>query len=185
MEMFDVVDENGIPTGEVIDRKTAHDKGIRHRTAHVWIVRKTDTGVQVLLQKRSANKDSFPGQYDTSSAGHIPAGDEPLDSALRELKEELGIDASPGQLKPAGFFYVNYEEEFHGKMFRDNEYANVFVYEGEVDASRLMLQEEEVERVDWFDVEELDRGIKTDDPRFCVPPGGFLVVKDYIEKNIK
>ena len=36
-------------------------------------------------------KESFPGMYDTSSAGHIPAGEEPLPSALRELSEELGM----------------------------------------------------------------------------------------------
>ncbi len=181
MEIFDVVDENGIPTGEVVDRKKAHREGIRHRTAHVWIIRKTDTGVQVLLQKRSENKDSFPGQYDTSSAGHIPAGDEPVESAIRELKEELGIDAVPEQLKYAGSFHVQYEEEFHGEMFRDNEYANVFVYDEEVDISSLILQEEEVERVDWFDISELKRGLETDDPRFCVPPGGFKAVMQYID----
>ena len=38
-EIFDVVDENGIPTGETIERIEAHRKGTRHRTAHVWILR--------------------------------------------------------------------------------------------------------------------------------------------------
>ena len=79
MELFDIVDENGNPTGEVIERRKAHAEGIRHRTAHIWIVREKEGRIQVLLQKRSADKDSFPGRFDTSSAGHIKAGDEPLD----------------------------------------------------------------------------------------------------------
>ena len=108
MEYFDVVDENGFPTGETVSREAAHRKGIRHRTAHVWIIRPSKTGYDLLLQKRSMNKDSFPGLYDTSSAGHIPAGDEPLESALRELKEELGIEATPGQLSYAGMFQIQY-----------------------------------------------------------------------------
>ncbi len=90
MEIFDIVDEKGIPTGETIERTQAHEKGVRHRTAHIWIVREQDGKAQLLLQKRSAEKDSFPGRFDTSSAGHIQAGDEPEESAIRELHEELG-----------------------------------------------------------------------------------------------
>ncbi len=90
MEFFDIVDEKGIPTGETIERTQAHKKGVRHRTAHIWIIREQDGKAQLLLQKRSAEKDSFPGRFDTSSAGHIQAGDEPEESAIRELYEELG-----------------------------------------------------------------------------------------------
>lgn len=104
MEYFDIVDEHGMPTGKTVSRKTAHEEGILHRTAHVWIIRPTAKGYDILLQKRSMEKDSFPGLYDTSSAGHILAGVEPLPSALRELKEELGIDADPQQLMYAGSF---------------------------------------------------------------------------------
>ena len=52
MELLDIVDENGIPTGAVIDRETAHREGIRHRTAHLWLLRRREGQVQVLLQKR-------------------------------------------------------------------------------------------------------------------------------------
>ena len=71
-ELLDIVDELGNPTGKVVEREIAHQKGIRHRTSHVWLVRKRNNKVQVLLQKRSHNKDSFPDCYDISSAGHIP-----------------------------------------------------------------------------------------------------------------
>ena len=89
MEYLDIVDEQGQPTGEIVSRTFAHTKGIRHRTAHIWIVRRENEHFQVLMQKRAMSKDSFPGKYDTSSAGHIQAGDEPLASGLRELAEEL------------------------------------------------------------------------------------------------
>ena len=83
-EIFDIVDENGVPTGETVCRNDAHTKGIWHRTSHVWILRKHDDIVQVLLQKRCESKDSFPGCYDISSAGHIPAGCGHEESAIRE-----------------------------------------------------------------------------------------------------
>ena len=151
MEYFDVCDEKGIPTGEVVERSVAHSKGIRHRTAHVWILREEQGRTQVLLQKRSANKDSYPGMYDTSSAGHIPAGKEPLESAIRELGEELGIHAQKEQLEYIGKFHVQYEEEFFGKPFRDNEVVRVYVYREPVDVEKLVLQEDEVGEVRFFE----------------------------------
>ena len=167
MEIFDIVDEKGIPTGETIERTQAHEKGVRHRTAHIWIVREQDGKAQLLLQKRSAEKDSFPGRFDTSSAGHIQAGDEP--------EEDLTF---------AGRFDIQYEKEFYGKMFRDNEVAFVYMYTKPVDAKKLTLQKEEVESVEWFDMEELDTALQPPrDQRFCVPMEGFQIAKQWWESR--
>mgnify|MGYP002673991804 FL=1 len=184
MEIFDIVDEKGIPTGETIERTRAHEKGVRHRTAHIWIVREQDGKAQLLLQKRSAEKDSFPGRFDTSSAGHIQAGDEPEESAIRELHEELGIRAAKEDLTFAGCFDIQYEKEFYGKMFRDNEVAFVYMYTKHVDAKKLTLQKEEVECVEWFDMEELDTALQPPrDQRFCVPMEGFRIAKRWWESR--
>ena len=182
MEYFDIVDDNGLPTGETVSRDIAHRDGIQHRTAHVWIVRRKNSGYDILLQKRSRNKDSFPGLYDTSSAGHIPAGDEPLESAIRELYEELGIEAEPEQLHYAGLFHGQYEKEFHGSIFRDNEIARVFVYSEPVDIEDLTLQKSEVEEVRWFDLEEVWSEIQTNRDRICVPMGGLKVLREYLPR---
>lgn len=183
MEIFDIVDENGIPTGETIQRTVAHDKGIRHRTAHIWIVRNTDNGCEVLLQQRSYNKDSFPGRYDTSSAGHIRAGDEPLDSALRELGEELGIKAEPAALTYIGKFPIQYEKEFFGKPFRDCEVAFVYLYTEPVDINALTLQAEEVESVKWFAIDEVYKACVNHSPEFCVPVDGLNLVRRYMARG--
>ena len=99
MEYLDIVDEYGGPTGQIVERSYAHEQGILHRTSHVWIFRKKGETLQVLLQKRSDNKDFFPGCYDISSAGHIPAGSGFTESAIRELKEELELLAAFVDLK--------------------------------------------------------------------------------------
>ena len=170
MEIFDIVDEKGIPTGETIERTQAHEKGVRHRTAHIWIVREQDGKAQLLLQKRSA--------------GHIQAGDEPEESAIRELHEELGIRAAKEDLTFAGCFDIQYEKEFYGKMFRDNEVAFVYMYTKPVDAKKLTLQKEEVESVEWFDMEELDTALQPPrDQRFCVPMEGFQIAKQWWESR--
>ncbi len=183
MEYLDVVDESGMPTGMTVARNIAHRDGIPHRTAHVWVVRPSDGGYDVLLQKRSMEKESFPGQYDTSSAGHIPAGEEPVPSALRELKEELGIDAVPQQLHYAGEFRIRYEKEFHGHLFRDNEVARVYVYSEPVDIESLTLQASEVDEARWFDLEMVWEEIRHSRERFCVPTEGLRVVRKYLMKE--
>ena len=98
MEILDVVDETGAPTGETVERTEAHREGVRHRTSHVWIARNRNGRIQLLLQKRCMQKDSFPGCYDISSAGHIPAGEEYIPSAIRELKEELNVTVQESDL---------------------------------------------------------------------------------------
>ena len=181
MEIFDVIDENGRPTGETVERAKAHRDGIWHRTAHVWIIRKKDGRPQVLLQKRSLEKDSFPGGLDTSSAGHIPAGSEPVESAIRELGEELGISAQPGDLTFIDTFTVNFDLPFHGEMFRDREIAFVYAYEKPVDEAKLVLQKEEVSAVEWHDLDETIARCRAKDPLFVIPPEGLAIAEKYIK----
>ena len=191
MEYLDIVDEQGQPTGEIVSRTLAHTKGIRHRTAHIWIVRRENEHFQVLMQKRAMSKDSFPGKYDTSSAGHIQAGDEPLASGLRELSRMLAaqgvtsflpttIHAKPEDLEFAGCIHGNFAEEFHGKIFRDNEIAFVYVYQQPVDIETLVLQKEEVESVRWFDLEETYQNCRNRNTQFCAPVPGLEVVRQYL-----
>ena len=183
-EIFDIVDEKGQPVGGTVTRSKAHAQGIPHRTAHIWVVRENGERTEVLLQKRALNKDSFPGRYDTSSAGHIQAGDEPLESAIRELAEELGIQVKPDELHFAGTFPIQYEKEFHGKMFKDNEIAFVYVYNKKVDIDNLTIQKEELDSVEWFDLEEVYEACQPPrNEKFCVPMGGLEIVRKYVKKS--
>lgn len=183
MELFDIVDEYGHPTGETVERDLAHAKGVRHRTAHIWLTRKVEDKWQVLLQKRAMTKDSFPGRFDTSSAGHIQAGDEPLESAIRELKEELGITASSEQLTFVDTFHTQYEKEFHNKLFKDDEITFVYVYKGEVDTDQITVQEEELESVEWFDLEKTYQECLAHNQKFCVPIKGLEIVRKFLKSN--
>ena len=103
-----------------------------------------------------------------------------MPSALRELKEELGIDAGPSDLAYAGMFRIEYEMEFHGKMFHDNEVTRVYVYSKPVEIARLTLQDGEVDDVRWFDVEEVYEEIQHSGERLCVAPAGFKVLREYL-----
>ena len=51
MELFDIIDENGNPTGKTVERSIAHAEGIRHRTAHIWIIRKRNGRTEIQEQR--------------------------------------------------------------------------------------------------------------------------------------
>lgn len=167
-EILDIVDDNGQPTGEVIDRVTAHREGILHRTSHVWLVRIKDGRQQVLLQKRSEEKDSYPGCYDISSAGHIPAGVDFVPSALRELKEELGVEVQAEDLVYCGQRKFHFEEIFHGERFKDNQISNVYLLWMDREAEQFQIQKEELSEVSWFDFEECIEDVKNGTIPNCI-----------------
>ena len=93
LELFEVLNEDGTSSGHIKERSLVHRDGDWHGTVHTWIARRRpDGGWQLLFQKRSSEKESFPGKLDISSAGHRQAGEEALPTAVRELKEELGLE---------------------------------------------------------------------------------------------
>ena len=188
-ELLELRNADGSRTGEVKERALVHREGDLHGTAHVWLVRyRPDKGsAEVLLQKRSANKDSYPGCYDISSAGHIPAGQDFLESAMRELREELGVEAKPEELHEV-FTHVGYAEDvFYGKKFINHEYSKVYLLEYTGRVEDLKLQKEEVESVRWMDYRACLDGIRNATLKSCIFEDEFekltAAIEEYFRKT--
>lgn len=176
-EMLDVVDENGMPTGKTIPRKIAHSAGVPHRTSHVWLVRSRDGKTQILLQKRCEEKDSWPGCYDISSAGHIPAGVDFIPSALRELREELGVDANGEELIFCGNRRIQADGEFHGHPFHDRQYSRVFALWRDMEEGDFRVQREEIDSVRWMELDDCLEAVKSGRIPNCIYPEELEMVK--------
>ena len=101
VELLDVFDEVGRHVG-VKDRETVHRDGDWHRVFHCLVVaERPGTGAVAVLQLRGATKAAFANMLDLTAAGHLEAGESPLDG-IRELEEELGIHVDPADLVPLG-----------------------------------------------------------------------------------
>ena len=120
---------DGGRTGQVKERSAVHRDGDWHGTAHIWLVRRQNGRLQVLLQKRSRKKETFPGCFDTSCAGHLSAGDSFEEGALRELAEELGIRRRHRTFFSVGLYSYEVKETFGGTDIIDREIAAVYLYQ--------------------------------------------------------
>lgn len=157
VEFFDVLDEEGNKTGEIKLREEVHRDGDWHKSVHIWIV--NDKG-EVLLQKRSPNKDSHPNMWDISSAGHLVAGDDSLSGALREIKEELGVEVLPERLSLIG---TRKKAGKYTQTFINNEFSDVYLLRWSLPLNQLYIQEEEVSAVKYVSLDEFRNMIHSGD----------------------
>ncbi|HEX3082468.1 MAG TPA: NUDIX domain-containing protein, partial [Candidatus Saccharimonadia bacterium] len=86
-ELITIVDKNDNVIGQS-ERKTAREQGLIHRMVKVVI--KNSSG-QILLQQRSEKKTESPLLWDLSATGHVDAGEDYAEAAVRETAEEVGI----------------------------------------------------------------------------------------------
>jgi isopentenyldiphosphate isomerase len=156
-EKVDVLDGLGRPTGEVVWKSEAHRRGLWHRCFHCWVYGADNGEPYLLVQRRTATKDTWPGCLDVTAAGHLRSGEAPISGGLRELEEELGLRVEPGRLIPLGTRHI--EQEIPGG--RDREFHEVFLLLDPTPPEELRLQEGEVEavlRIGLRDAERLGAG---------------------------
>lgn len=140
-EYIDILDNLGNFTGETALKSIIHQKGYYHHTAHVWFYTKNG---EVLLAQRSSKKTICPLIWDVSVAGHIDAGETPIQAAIRETQEEIGLTISETDLEFIGVF-ESFKSYQNGII--DNEFNNTFIAEINQPLSNLTIQEEEVEAI--------------------------------------
>lgn len=156
-ELFYLVDADDRVLGSVSRLEAHQSQTIRHRSVFILVFNDEN---ELLLQKRSQSKDTFPGFWTVSTSGHVTYGQSYDEAAQRELKEELGLD-------------LVLEELYKDYFTEEREFATVFqAHLGEKDLVNFDL--EEIESISFVKIQDLSEFAKENK----LTPSALKVLKD-------
>lgn len=144
VEIWDIVDENGVLTGKTTLRGRCRlSAGEYHLVVHIWIV---SSDGKFLIQRRADDKKLMPGEW-AATGGAAISGEDSFTAAKRELFEELGIPSDKQRLKKLL------------RIKRRNSLLDVWGITDNTPENRLILQQSEVAEAKWVSKSELLRMI--------------------------
>ena len=138
MELLEVLNENGEPTGEILDKNKIHKEGKYHK--EVALILLNNKG-EILLQKRSSAKEIEPNKW-AWHGGHVIAGETEIDAIIRETKEELGITLKENQIK----LLVKLKRD----KVPNRQYTTAYYSICDFDINDFSIQKEELSEIKWF-----------------------------------
>jgi isopentenyl-diphosphate delta-isomerase type 1 len=148
IEYVDIYDENMKHIG-TMEKVEAHAKFQWHKAVSIWV---TD-GENVLLQLRAKQKRLYPNLWEASVSGHLIVGETPIQAAMREYREEIGIDWDYGNIKENCVFTL--DKMADGGI--GHEFQYMYFLKKKIDISKLKLQESEVADVKWVPFNEFQK----------------------------
>lgn len=151
-EMLEIIDKNGNPTGEIVEKFEAKRKNLLFKVIALFIINSNN---QVLIQKRSSLKKINPSKWGICE-GHVGVGETTEMATIRELKEELDIDANSDEIIP--ICNVLKERESNSNIT----YAYYMYLDKDI--KDFVLQEEELSEVKWLDFKEYKDLVANNDP---------------------
>lgn len=173
-ELVDIVnDENEFI--RVDTKKRAHKEGLYHRVAHAWVY---NTKGEVLLQLRASTKDLFPSKWDVSVGGHIGAGEEPINSIMRELEEEIGLKTNNLEFYTIAKHNATYKDIIHNQFC----YTYFVRYNGPI--SDLKIQKEELDGIKFFTIDEIIQTMNKNPEQFVLPGQYWHDILGEIQKRV-
>ena len=183
-EYFDVLNELGNKTGFTKPRSAVHRDGDWHRAVHIWII--NDKG-EILLQRRAPDKDTHPNFWDISVGGHSQAGDDPLTGAVREVKEEIGLDIPPTDFQ---LLLEHHSSEQPHPGFLNNSFYNSYIVRTDKTLADMTKQESEVAELKFVPFSEFKAMVENHDSDLVPHPVDYdalimLLEPEFGEANEK
>jgi isopentenyldiphosphate isomerase len=150
-DIFDVVNDRDDVIG-VAPRDEVHRRGLMHRATHVLVF---NARGELFLQKRSLKKDRQAGLWDSSASGHVDSGEHYDACAIRELREEIGLQPS-----------APLDRLFKLAASPETDQEHVWVYRCQAEGP-FELNAEEIERGGWFTPEQISNWMKETPQEFA------------------
>lgn len=163
MEMLEYYDEDNQEILGVAERDFVHKNNLWHREVAVWIINEKN---ELLIQRRSAKKKQGANKL-SITAGHVAIKEDEAISAIREVKEEIGLSINEKELI---FIDVYKNDQEYNKCF-----SYTYLARTNKKIEEMKIQEDEVSELKYVSVDELEERIKNADDEI-----GF-VRKPYIK----
>lgn len=145
MELWDIYDKYRKITGQTHIKGTRTGEGEYHLAVRVWIV---NNNHELLIQRRQLDNITWAGMWEASASGSAVFGDNSHETAIKETKEEIGLNIEEEVLEP--LFTVKFKIGFD-----DN-----YLIRREVNIDELILQREEVADVKWASMDQVREMVK-------------------------
>lgn len=158
-EVIDVLDEEGNATGETLTKDEIYKQGKWHKSVHIWIM---NDDKELLVQKRNPMKKTFPNLWAISAAGHVMAGETSIKSGIRELKEELDVDAKEEELEY--LFTIKRVQPYRDSYIRV--FDDVYLLKRDLNVNKTKLQVEELTDIKYVYYEYLEMIFKSGDSSY-------------------
>lgn len=178
MEHLDILDENGNKIGLTKSKDQTHIDGDWHLAAHVWFINPKE---ELLIQRRSKTKINHPNMWDISVAGHVSAGEDSKTSALREIKEEIGVDLKKNDLQHLG--RVIQQSVLNNGTYINNEHNDIYLVEMEININTLNFQDGEVEEAQLVPWEDFQRWVSEEKDDIVPHPEEYKLLFEYLKKH--
>jgi 8-oxo-dGTP pyrophosphatase MutT (NUDIX family) len=137
-ELVEVVDEAGAVL-DVVTRAEMRAGRLRHRCTYIVVV---DLDERLVVHQRALWKDVWPGRWDVAFGGVVGVGEDWGQAALRELREEAGVEA--GLQEIGGGVYDDFDVSVLGRVYLARHDGPFTFPDGEVvQADRIPLDEVE------------------------------------------
>lgn len=179
MEYIDILNDKGELTGEVASREDVHRAGHLHKVIHVLVI---NSKGELLIQKRTPNKEKNPNMWDISCAGHLSSGNTSIEGAIREFQEELGIKIESSDIK---LIYSLKRSYIPKQEFIENEIQDVYLCKKDIDINDVKVQKEEVAEVKYIPFELYVENFYNKNKDFVYRGEEYKNVIEIVSKELK
>lgn len=134
-DKLEVIDEEGNVLS-IEERGRIHQEGLLHKEVHVWFY--TPAG-EIIFQHRAKDVEMYPDLLDATVGAHVEIGDSYIETALKEVEEETGLQLKEEDLDLLKMSRFTSFDEVAKK--KNNSLKAVFTYRFEGDLSELRIEE--------------------------------------------
>lgn len=143
---------------------------------HIYLFRKNKDGFDFLVELRAKTKDLKPNTWDLRFGGHLKSGKDIKTTLVDELKDEIGLDVKLTDLIEGNWRQRN--------KYPNNEFTKVYYLEFKGDIKDLKFNDNEVQKVKWMNIEEIQDSMQKEPDIWSGGLEGFKEILDILKEKV-